>query len=129
MAVRARAVGRTEPTAQLQFLARDDPRIRLVDLTAPSDGTLLICLQSLADSAVICRLTTPFPFTQAFRSACLCLAPQQPGVVTAGALPSSGVNFIVLATGTVLLLALLDFLPALALGPLAEGFKCPCAVL
>ncbi|MEU1299754.1 MULTISPECIES: potassium-transporting ATPase subunit KdpA [Streptomyces] len=94
-----------------------------MDLAAPSDGTLLIRLQSLADSSVICRLTTPFPFTQDFRSACLCLAPQQPGVVTAGALPSSGVNFIVRPAGAVLLLALLDFLPALALGPLAEGFK------
>ncbi len=49
------------------------------------------------------------------------LAPQQPGVVTAGTLPSFGVNFIVLATGAALLLALLNFLPALALGPLAEG--------
>jgi K+-transporting ATPase ATPase A chain len=49
------------------------------------------------------------------------LAKQQPGVVTVGTLRAHGVNFVVLATGAALVLALLNFLPALSLGPLAEG--------
>ncbi|MET8632730.1 potassium-transporting ATPase subunit KdpA [Streptomyces sp. NPDC004680] len=49
------------------------------------------------------------------------LARQQPGVVTVGTLQARGVNFIALATGAALILALLNFLPALSLGPLAEG--------
>ncbi|MDH6117727.1 K+-transporting ATPase KdpA subunit [Kitasatospora sp. GAS204A] len=51
------------------------------------------------------------------------LARQRPGVVTAGTLRASGVNFVTLATGAALILALLNFLPALALGPLAEGLR------
>jgi K+-transporting ATPase ATPase A chain len=51
------------------------------------------------------------------------LAKQQPGVVTVGTLRAHGVNFIVLATGAALVLALLNFLPALSLGPLAEGLQ------
>ncbi|MEU9992624.1 potassium-transporting ATPase subunit KdpA [Streptomyces sp. NPDC048045] len=49
------------------------------------------------------------------------LARQQPGVVTVGTLQARGVNFVALATGAALVLALLNFLPALSLGPLAEG--------
>jgi K+-transporting ATPase ATPase A chain len=49
------------------------------------------------------------------------LAKQQPGVVTAGTLRAHGVNFVALATGAALILALLNFLPALSLGPIAEG--------
>ncbi|MFF4754471.1 potassium-transporting ATPase subunit KdpA [Streptomyces sp. NPDC002514] len=49
------------------------------------------------------------------------LARRQPGVVTAGTLQARGVNFVALATGAALILALLNFLPALSLGPLAEG--------
>ncbi|MFD3454374.1 potassium-transporting ATPase subunit KdpA [Streptomyces sp. NPDC058691] len=49
------------------------------------------------------------------------LARQRPGVVTAGTLRPYGVNFVVLATGAALVLALLNFLPALSLGPVAEG--------
>ncbi|MCC9307755.1 potassium-transporting ATPase subunit KdpA [Kitasatospora sp. RB6PN24] len=49
------------------------------------------------------------------------LAKQRPGVVTVGTLRASGVNFVTLATGAALILALLNFLPALALGPLTEG--------
>lgn len=49
------------------------------------------------------------------------LARQQPGAVTVGTLQARGVNFIALATGAALILALLNFLPALSLGPLAEG--------
>jgi K+-transporting ATPase ATPase A chain len=49
------------------------------------------------------------------------LARQQPGAVTVGTLRTSGVNFVVLATGAALILALLNFLPALSLGTLADG--------
>ncbi|MER5603549.1 potassium-transporting ATPase subunit KdpA [Streptomyces sp. NPDC002265] len=48
-------------------------------------------------------------------------ARRQPGVVTAGTLQAHRVNFAVLATGAALVLVLLDVLPALALGPVAEG--------
>ncbi|MER7672487.1 potassium-transporting ATPase subunit KdpA [Kitasatospora sp. NPDC096128] len=49
------------------------------------------------------------------------LGQQRPGVVTVGTLRPTGVNFVTLATGAALVLALLNFLPAMALGPLVEG--------
>lgn len=49
------------------------------------------------------------------------LAKQQPGVVTVGTLRAQGVNFVVLATAAAVILALLNFLPALSLGPIADG--------
>lgn len=42
-------------------------------------------------------------------------------MVTVGTLRPYGVNFLVLTTGAALILALLNFLPALSLGPLADG--------
>lgn len=49
------------------------------------------------------------------------LARQRQGVVTAGTLRAQGVNFIVLATAASVVLALLNFLPALSLGTLADA--------
>ena len=49
------------------------------------------------------------------------LARQQPGVVTVGTLRAQGVNFVVLATAAAVILALLNFLPALSLGTIADG--------
>lgn len=49
------------------------------------------------------------------------LAEQKPVAVTTGTLRASGLNFVALATGAAMLLALLNFLPALSLGPLADG--------
>ncbi|WP_326640415.1 potassium-transporting ATPase subunit KdpA [Streptosporangium sp. NBC_01755] len=49
------------------------------------------------------------------------LVHRQPVAITAGTLRTSGINFVVLATGAALILALLNFLPALSLGPLADG--------
>lgn len=49
------------------------------------------------------------------------LARHQPGVVTVGTLRAQGVNFVVLATGAAVILALLNFLPALSLGTIADG--------
>jgi K+-transporting ATPase ATPase A chain len=51
------------------------------------------------------------------------LARQQPGVVTVGTLRAQGLNFVTLATAAALILALLNFLPALSLGPVAEGLQ------
>jgi K+-transporting ATPase KdpA subunit len=49
------------------------------------------------------------------------LARQRPGVMTAGTLRAHGVNFVVLATAAAVVLALLNFLPALSLGTIADG--------
>jgi K+-transporting ATPase KdpA subunit len=49
------------------------------------------------------------------------LAQQRHGAVTVGTLRPYGVNFVALASGAALVLALLNFLPALSLGPLADG--------
>ena len=40
--------------------------------------------------------------------------------VTAGTMPTHGALFVVLLIGTVLLVGLLNYVPALALGPLVE---------
>ncbi|HKR48769.1 MAG TPA: potassium-transporting ATPase subunit KdpA [Pseudonocardiaceae bacterium] len=49
------------------------------------------------------------------------LAQQKPVPVTAGTLPTTGALFVTLVTATVVLIAALTFVPALALGPLAEA--------
>ncbi|WP_210569350.1 glycoside hydrolase family 38 C-terminal domain-containing protein [Streptomyces sp. GESEQ-4] len=77
VAVRARAEAQPEPPAQMQFLTVEDPRVRLVGLTVPSEGSLMIRLQSIADVPVTCRLSTPFSFTQAFRTNYLGLVPSE----------------------------------------------------
>jgi len=48
-------------------------------------------------------------------------ASQQHGVTTAGTLRTNGPMFVMLVIGAVLLIGALEFLPALALGPLGEG--------
>jgi K+-transporting ATPase ATPase A chain len=42
--------------------------------------------------------------------------------VTAGTMPTHGVLFVVLLTGTILIVTALTFFPALSLGPIAEHF-------
>jgi len=49
------------------------------------------------------------------------LAKQKPGAVTAGTLRTTGPMFVSLATASAIVLVGLTFLPALALGPLADG--------
>jgi K+-transporting ATPase KdpA subunit len=49
------------------------------------------------------------------------LGRQRQGAVTVGTLRPYGVNFLVLTGGAALILALLNFLPAISLGPLADG--------
>ena len=50
-----------------------------------------------------------------------CLARHRPGAVTTSTLRTSGATFATLTVGTAVILSLLNFLPALALGPLADG--------
>jgi len=49
------------------------------------------------------------------------LAKQKPGAVTAGTLRTTGPMFVSLTTASAVVLVGLTFLPALALGPLADG--------
>ncbi|MZD04975.1 alpha-mannosidase, partial [Streptomyces sp. SID5785] len=60
VAVRTRAASGAEPQAEIQFLSVDDPRVRLVGLTAPAEDGLTVRLQSFTDTPVVCRVTTPF---------------------------------------------------------------------
>ena len=48
-------------------------------------------------------------------------AAQRPGVITVGTLPTHGPTFIVLIVGVTVVMVGLEYLPALALGPLADG--------
>jgi hypothetical protein len=51
------------------------------------------------------------------------LARQRPVAVTAGSLRTDGPMFVSLALGVALVLVFLTFLPALSLGPLADGLR------
>ncbi|MER6441883.1 glycoside hydrolase family 38 C-terminal domain-containing protein [Streptomyces sp. NPDC001185] len=74
--VRARAAAGAETPAQIQFLTLDDPSVRLVGVTVPEDGKLLVRLQSVADAPVTCRLRTPFTVTRSVRTNYLGLTPR-----------------------------------------------------
>lgn len=74
--VRARAAAGAETPAQTQFLTIDDPRVRLVGVTTPAAGELLVRLQSVADVPVTCRLSTPYPVASAARTNYLGLTPR-----------------------------------------------------
>ncbi|MFE7170350.1 alpha-mannosidase [Streptomyces sp. NPDC057616] len=87
VAVRARAEAQAEPPAQIRFLTVDDPRVRLVGLTVPGEETLMVRLQSYADTPLTCRLSTPFPFAQAFRTTYLGLAPHELAREPGGTVP------------------------------------------
>jgi potassium-transporting ATPase potassium-binding subunit len=50
-------------------------------------------------------------------------AAQRPGVVTAGTLRTVSTTFIVLIVAVTLLMVGLEYLPALALGPIADGVR------
>ncbi|OWA00173.1 alpha-mannosidase [Streptomyces sp. CS113] len=93
--VRARAAAEREPAARLRFLTVDDPRVRLVGLTAPGEGILTVRLQSFADTPVTCRLTTPFALDRACRTNYLGLGPSALAVE-----PDGGVAVDVPALGT-----------------------------
>ncbi|MEU6289876.1 glycoside hydrolase family 38 C-terminal domain-containing protein [Streptomyces sp. NPDC046988] len=85
--VRARASARAEAPAQTRFLTVNDPRVRLVGVTVPSSGRLLVRLQSVADTPVTCRLSTPFSVARAFRTTYLGLSPREAGPAPDGTVP------------------------------------------
>ncbi|MEV5762753.1 glycoside hydrolase family 38 C-terminal domain-containing protein [Streptomyces tendae] len=98
--VRARADAGAASPAQARFLALDNPRVRLVGVTVPDSGKLLVRLQSLADVPVTCRLTTPFPVVRAALSTYLGLPLRDISPEPDGAIP---VDVPVLATAAVVL--------------------------
>ncbi|MET9768089.1 glycoside hydrolase family 38 C-terminal domain-containing protein [Streptomyces sp. NPDC006415] len=65
VAVRALRPAEPEPRATYALLSLDDPRIRIVGLTVPEEGRLLVRLQSLAEEPVTCRLSARFPVSDA----------------------------------------------------------------
>lgn len=65
VAVRARRAAEPSPRASCALLALDDPRVRVVGLTVPEPGRLLVRLQSFAEEPFTCRLTPGFPTTGA----------------------------------------------------------------
>jgi hypothetical protein len=66
-AVLARST-RDQPEAEVQLLAVEDPRIRLVGLSEPRLGRLLVRLQSTADEPVVARLRLGMAFERAERA-------------------------------------------------------------
>ncbi|MFB6789822.1 alpha-mannosidase [Streptomyces olivaceus] len=98
--VRARAAAGARPAAQTRFLTLDDPRVRLVGVTVPGDGQLLVRLQSVADTPVTCRLRTPFTVTGAARTTYLGRDPRDLAAEPDGALP---VDLPALGTAAVVL--------------------------
>ncbi len=83
--VRARAA--TGSPAWARFLTLDDPRVRLVGVTVPAAGQLLVRLQSMADTPVTCGLRTPFTVTRAARTTYLGLSPRDIAPDPDGAIP------------------------------------------
>ncbi|MDQ0785011.1 glycoside hydrolase family 38 C-terminal domain-containing protein [Streptomyces sp. B3I8] len=98
--VRARAATGGDSPAWTQFLGLDDPRVRLVGLTVPADGQLLVRLQSVADTPVTCRLRTPFPVARAAHTTYLGRAPRDLAPEPDGAIPA---DLPALGTAAVLL--------------------------
>ncbi|MFS8202447.1 alpha-mannosidase [Streptomyces sp. CWNU-52B] len=60
-AVRAGRAAEPDPVTSYALLTLDDPRVRVVGLTVPEPGRLLVRLQSFAEEPVTCRLTPGFP--------------------------------------------------------------------
>ncbi|MEW1691421.1 alpha-mannosidase [Streptomyces sp. NPDC091265] len=65
LAVRAKGEVHKEPKASYGLLAVSDPRIRIVGLTVPAPGRVLVRLQSFAQEPVHCRITPGFPVAEA----------------------------------------------------------------
>ncbi|MFG2923162.1 glycoside hydrolase family 38 C-terminal domain-containing protein [Streptomyces sp. NPDC048305] len=65
VAVRAGATAQPEPRTSYALLTVGDPRVRVVGLTVPGPGRLLVRLQSFAEEPVTCRITPGFPVTGA----------------------------------------------------------------
>ncbi|MEU0135681.1 alpha-mannosidase [Streptomyces sp. NPDC006296] len=65
LAVRAGGAAEPSPGTSYALLTLDDPRVRIVGLTVPEPGRVLVRLQSFAEEAVVCRITPGFSFTGA----------------------------------------------------------------
>ncbi|MFJ8844790.1 glycoside hydrolase family 38 C-terminal domain-containing protein [Streptomyces cyaneofuscatus] len=65
VAVRAGQAAEAAPRTSYSLLTLDDPRVRVVGLTVPEPGRLLVRLQSFAEEPVICRLAPGFAVTGA----------------------------------------------------------------
>ncbi|MFI8003379.1 alpha-mannosidase [Streptomyces sp. NPDC086010] len=65
IAVRATGAAEAGPGTSSRLLTLDDPRVRVLGLTVPEPGRVLVRLQSFAEEAVTCRLTPGFPATGA----------------------------------------------------------------
>lgn len=76
------------------------PRVRLVGVTVPDSGRLLVRLQSLAGVPVTCRLSTPFPVVRAVRTTYLGLPLRDISPEPDGAVP---VDVPVLGTAALVL--------------------------
>lgn len=61
LAVRALGEETGEPAACYGLLTVGDPRVRVVGLTVPAPGQVLVRLQSYAQEPVACRITPGFP--------------------------------------------------------------------
>ncbi|MFE1800671.1 glycoside hydrolase family 38 C-terminal domain-containing protein [Streptomyces sp. NPDC059517] len=89
--VRARAGAHVGADADLpaetRLLTLDDARVRLVGLTVPGEGRLMVRLQSLADAPVTCRVGTPLAVERAFRTNYLGLDPYAIDVELGGTVP------------------------------------------
>ncbi|MFB8140694.1 glycoside hydrolase family 38 N-terminal domain-containing protein [Streptomyces parvus] len=63
--VRAGRTPEADPVGTCSLLTLDDPRVRVVGLTVPEPGRLLVRLQSFAEEPVVCRVTPGFAVTAA----------------------------------------------------------------
>ncbi|MFC9122987.1 glycoside hydrolase family 38 C-terminal domain-containing protein [Streptomyces sp. NPDC057067] len=63
--VRAGREPEASPDTTYSLLTLDDPRVRVLGLTVPEPGRVLVRLQSFAEEPVICRLTPGFTVTGA----------------------------------------------------------------
>ncbi|MGC4947092.1 alpha-mannosidase [Streptomyces sp. DT224] len=65
LAVRALGEESAAPEASYALLTVGDRRVRVVGLTVPAPGQVLVRLQSFAEEPVACRITPGFPVTEA----------------------------------------------------------------
>jgi hypothetical protein len=65
LAVRAQGDPVAEPDPGYALLTVDDPRVRVLGLTVPAPGQVLVRLQSMAEVAVDCGVTALFPVSRA----------------------------------------------------------------
>ena len=103
----------------------DPPQLDPDDQPSPGPNlTLIYSLIALALAAAIglAMLIGRFLMIVPIMGLAGSLAGKKVSPPSAGTFPVSGLTFVVLLLGTVLLVGALNFLPALALGPIIEHF-------